>query len=405
MTNFNYKARNASGKLISGMIEGDTREQALLKLSGKGLVPTSVDEVVPSKGSRIPFLSSFRKIKTSDINIFYVQLANMIGAGISILHSVETLSKQIENKKLQEAVYYVAADLKEGSSFSEALVKYPDVFPELFISMVRAGEASGKLDEVLKRYADFSEKQEELKQKIMGAVFYPVILLCGGIIITIFLVTFVIPNLMEMFINLKGDIPLPTMILYKVGLAIKKFWYLIILGILGILFGIKNYSSTASGGVVVDGLKLRLPLVGKLYQSIVVSRFTRTLGTLLESGVPILESLDITRGVVSNRVISDKILEVKEGVREGKTVADTMRAGKAFPVDVVEMIAVGEEAGSMDVMLTKIAYFYDMYIDYTTKKVATVMEPMLIVFLGSIVGFVMASMLIPIFKIVNLIKM
>ena len=329
----------------------------------------------------------------------------MISAGISILHSVETLSKQIENKKLQEAVYYVAGDLKEGSSFSEALVKYPDVFPELFISMVKAGEASGKLDEVLKKYADFSEKQEELKQKIMGAIFYPIILLCGGILITIFLVTFVIPNLMEMFINLKGEIPLPTMILYKVGLAIKRFWYLIILGVLGIIFGIKNYSSTATGSLVLDGLKLRIPLIGKLYQSIVVSRFTRTLGTLLESGVPILESLDITRGVVSNRVVADKILEVKESVREGGTVAGTMRKGKAFPVDVVEMISVGEEAGTMDAMLTKIAYFYDMYIDYTTKKVATMMEPMLIVFLGGIVGFVMASMLIPIFRIVNMIKM
>ena len=403
MPQYSYKARDASGREVKGALEARSQEDAAMMVGNMGLLATQIVSA-GSSGGGFGGLTFFRRIKNSELNMFYIQLSNMISAGINILHSLETLIKQVDNDVLRSSLERVAEYVREGDSFSGSLLKYPGIFPNLFVSMIKAGETSGKLDEVLKRYADFCERQENLKQKIIGAVFYPVLLLGAGLMISVFLVVFVIPNIMEMFVGMQGAIPLPTLILYKLGTAIKSFWYLFIIGGAGLGFALKQYSATSSGSLMMDAVKLKIPIVGKLYRNIIITRFSGTLGTLLESGVPILESLDITRDIVANRVIAGKIGEILEDVRGGGGVAATMRRSEVFPVDVVEMIAVGEESGNLDVMLTKIAHIYDMYVDYSTKKLSTTIEPLLILFLGCIVGFIMASMLIPIFRIVTMIK-
>ncbi len=403
MSTYIYKARDASGKRVGGTMESASRDELIDKLHKMGYMTTSVSEV--AQGMQVT--SIFDKLKwiaTSDMLMFYIQLSNMINAGITILMSLSTLSKQIENRRLKEAAGSVALQVEAGSSLSQAFALHPQIFSKLFVSMIEVGEESGKLDTVLLRYANFFEQQEDLRQKIKGALFYPIILLLAGIAVILFIVTFIIPQFAQIYLKAGIKLPIPTLIVYKIGLAIKHYWYLLIVFLALILFGLRYFFLTERGALLIDRLKLRTPIIGPLYRKVAVSRFTRTLATLLGSGVPILKSLDITKEVLANQVLAQVITNVHKSVEKGEHIAEPLKISEEFPADVAQMISVGEESGELVEMLNKIANFYDMSVSYAVKKLTTVIEPLFLVILGGMVGLIMASMLMPIFDMLKTLR-
>lgn len=403
MPAYTYKARDTSGKAVRGTMEAATKEELTDKLHKMGYMTTRVTEALPGIKIESVF-ERLKRINTEDIVMFNVQLSNMINAGISILTSLVALNKQIENKKLKETIGSVLRSVEAGDSFSQALGRHPHIFSKLFVNMVKAGEASGKLDTVLSRFAEFAERQQELRQKIKGALFYPIILLFAGIAVTLFIVTFVIPQFVEIFMKSAITLPVATLILYKMGTGIKHFWFLGILFIIVSWVCIRYYVSTEKGRLAFDKFKLKLPIIGSLYRKRAISNFSRTLATLTASGVPILESLDITRDVIGNEVLGRVIGNVRTSVEKGEKIAEPLKISEEFPPDAVQMISVGEETGNLDGMLNKIADFYDMSIGYTIKKLTTILEPLFLVIMGSMVGFIMASMLLPIFDMIKILR-
>ena len=398
-----YKARDATGKLVNGTMEADDKTELVDKLRKMGYMTTYVTKSTP--GIKIePIFEKLQRISAEDMIMFYIQFSNMINAGMPILTSLDTLHKQIGNKILKEAVGSISRNVEAGDSFSQALARHPLIFPGLFVNMVKAGEVSGKLDMVSARYAEYFERQIDLRQKVKGALFYPIILLAAGITVTLFIVTFIIPQFVTIFMRSGVTLPVPTLILYYIGTGIKQFWYAIILFLLIGFAGIRYYVNTERGRFNFDRFKLKTPVFGVLHRKASVSRFARTLGTLTASGVPILDSLDITRDVVGNEVLGRVIGIVRSSVEKGEKMSEPLRISGEFPPDTVQMISAGEETGSLDKMLDKIADFYDMSLGYTIKKLTTLIEPLFLVIMGGLVAFIMASMLLPIFDMIKILR-
>jgi type IV pilus assembly protein PilC len=384
-------------------MEAPDKAQLADKLRKMGYMVTKVSESKPGINIGAIF-GKFMRIKSVDVLLFYIQLSNMINAGITILMSLSTLAKQVENRVLADTISNVARQIEGGSTLSEALALNPRVFTKLFVNMVKAGEASGNLDAVLMRYALFFEHQEDIKEKVKGAIFYPMILLCFGVAVMLFIVAFVIPQFAQIYTKAGVKLPIPTLIVYNTGLAIKNYWYLLSAFLIALYIAIKLYSRTHRGAVLIDELKLNLPIIGPLHRKVAISRFTRTLSTLLGSGVPILTSLDITKEVVGNKILENIIADVRRYVEKGERLAEPLKVSGEFPPDVVQMIYVGEESGGLDQMLEKIADFYDMTVNYAIKKLTTVIEPLFLIIMGVMVGIIMASMLLPIFDMVKTLR-
>lgn len=403
MPTYTYKARDNTGKPVRGTMEAATKEELISKLRKMGYMTTQVTEALPGIKIESVF-DNIMPIGTEDMIIFYVQLSNMVNAGIPILSSLDTLNKQLENKRLKEAVGSVSRSVEGGESLSQAFSRHPRIFPKLFVNMVKAGEASGKLDMVSARYAEYFEHQTDLQQKIKGALFYPMILLVAGIAVTLFIVTFIIPQFARIFMKTGIALPIPTLILFKIGEWIKSFWYVAVLLVIVVWLGIRYYVKTEKGRLNFDRFKLKLPVIGPLHRKASISGFTRTLGTLVASGVPILESLDITREVVGNEVLGRVIGNARSSVEKGQALAEPLKISEEFPPDAVQMISVGEETGNLDGMLNKIADFYDKSVGYTIKKLTTIIEPIFLVIMGAMVGFIMASMLLPIFDMIKILR-
>jgi len=403
MATFTYKARDAAGKPVKGSLEAGNKDELVDKLHKMGYVTTHAAEI--HTGVSIESLSGgLRRVRAEDLIVFNIQLSNMINSGISIVNSLEMLGKQLENRKLREVVDDVRRSVESGDSFSQAVAKHPAVFSKLFINMIKAGEASGKLDTVLSKFAEFFEGQVDLNRQIKGALFYPAILLFAGIAVTLFIVTFIIPQFAEIFMKVGIKLPLSTVILYKIGVGIKQFWYFAILfGIIAYL-GIRHYGGTETGRLSLDRIRLKLPIVGPLYRKSAISRFARTLGTLVASGVPILESLEITQEVVGNEVLARTVASVRNSVEKGERIAEPLRVSEEFPLDAVQMISVGEESGNLDGMLNKIADFYDKAVGYIIKRLTTLLEPVFLGIMGCLVGFIMASMLLPMFDMMKMLR-
>jgi len=403
MPNFTYKARDTSGKAVRGTMEVATREELVDKLHKMGYMTTGVTEARAGVKLESVF-EKLRPIGAENMILFYAQLSNMISAGIPILGALEALHKQIVNKKLGQAVGSVARSVEGGESFSQALGMYPAVFPKLFVNMVKAGEVSGKLDTVCFRFAEYFEHEVDLKQKIKGALFYPMILLIAGVAVTLFIVTFVIPQFVDIFIKSGIKLPVPTLILYQIGVGIKRFWYLALLFITAIWFGIRFYVNTKRGRLNFDRFKLKIPVFGHLHRTSALSGFARTLATLTESGVPILQSLDITRNVIGNEVLGLAVESARRAVEKGEKISEPLKISGEFPPDTIQMISVGEETGSLDKMMNKVADFYDMSVGYAIKKLTTMLEPVFLLVMGSMVGFIMASMLLPMFDMMKMLR-
>ena len=400
MSKYNYKARDARGKPVKGAMEAVSKNELIDKLNKMGYMPTYVSEASGISSLELT-LQKTKRISHANMLLFYIQFANMINAGITILMCLRTLQDQIENVKLKETITGVANSVEGGDPLSKSFALYPVVFPRLFINMIKAGEASGKLDTVLVRYAKFFEYQQELNEKVRSALFYPAILLCAGITVTLFIVTAIIPQFASIYMDAGINLPGITLVVYKIGMAIKNYWHIFILSGVSLIIGFKYYTKTSKGSLLLDRLKLKLPIIGPLLRKVAIARSSRTLATLVGSGVPILISLEITRDVIDNKVLAFALDSVRASVEKGERIAEPLKVSGEFPPDLIQMVNVGEESGKLDEMLNKVADFYDMVVEYAVKKLTTIIEPIFLVIMGIMIGTIMASMLLPIFDMMK----
>ena len=395
---FSYKAKHGPEKVISGVIEAESQAIALSRLDKMGYFVLSIAAGKEKTGFKSS-LGIFQRIGLKHINLFTRQLSDLLDAGVPLLESIAILSKQADNTLLSAVLDEIYTDIKDGKSLSEALARYPKLFSPLYINMVASGETGGILESVLARLADFYEKEEEIKSKIKAALTYPILMFFAGIGTIIVLLTFVIPKLVVMFEDMGQRLPLPTQILVSSSNFIVKFWWVPVAIMFLIIILFKRLKNTKEGGLIIDRWKLAIPLVGKLIQKVEVSRFSRTLATLLKNGVPILQSLNIVKNTITNRAISGEIERAAKDVSEGNKLAASLGRGVWIPVFVTNMIAVGEESGALEKSLLKISDTYARQVDRTTKTLTSLLEPAMILIMGSIVGFIVISMLLPIFQI------
>ena len=348
---------------------------------------------------------SFRntKVTTRDQGIFTRQFATMINAGLPLVQCLNILGQQSDNPTFKRVTLEVMASVEQGSTLAEAMAKHPQVFNKLYVNMVSAGEAGGVLDTIFQRLAVYLEKAEALKRKVKGAMTYPAIVLivAGGA--TTFMLLFIIPTFAQMFADFGGELPLPTKIVLAMSNFLKHWWWLMLGVAIGGVTGAKAYYRTPAGRVVLDRFFLRIPIMGSIIRRAAVARFTRTLGTLISSGVPILEGLDITARTAGNAVVEAAILQTRTSISEGNTIAEPLRACAVFPPMVVQMIGVGEQTGALDEMLAKIADFYDEEVDAAVEQLTSVIEPVMIVVMGVVVGGMLVAMYLPMFKLVTVI--
>lgn len=405
---FNYQVRDRGGKLVSGTLEADSQAAVVSKLRSLGYAPVSVEQVRQGGMSReikIPGLGG-KKPKLGDIAIFSRQFATMISSGLSLIRSLSILTEQTENQKLAEVIGEIRDYVEAGGALSEALAEHPDVFPKLYTAMVRAGETAGMLDAVLLRIAETLEKDVALRRKIKSAMTYPVIVLAMAVLLTTFMLIFIVPVFAGMFEQLGGELPLPTQILQTASQFLTTpLGIAIYIGVpVGLWQLFKYVRKTERGRFQLDVIKLKLPVFGTLFHKIALSRFARNLGTLLKAGVPILQSLEITADTVNNGPIGNATKDVQDSVRQGESIAGPLTEHEVFPPMVVQMIAVGEETGQVDTMLEKIAEFYDQEVEAMTEALTSLMEPLMIAVLGGIVGSMVIALYMPMFTIFELIE-
>jgi len=398
-----YKVRDKSGKIQQGELEADSTMLVANKLRQMGFVPIAIDKQKTSATSKE--LHLFKpKAKLKDLAIFSRQFAVMIDSGLSLLRALSILEEQTENKLLATVLHEVRMDVEKGTSLSAALARHPKVFNKLYVAMVRAGETGGVLDSVLLQLADTIEKQVELRQKVKSAMTYPVAVLCLVLLIVTAMLLFIVPTFKDLYADLGGTLPVPTRILLAVSAILKKWFPVVIAGQMGAVWLFKRWITTEKGRSAWDVFKLKVPVFGKLVHKTALVRFSRTLSSLLRAGVPILESLDITSDTVGNTVMVKAVADVQEGVRAGESMAARLARHAIFPPMVVQMIAVGEETGAVDTMLDKIGEFYEQEVEATVDALTSLLEPLLIVVMGTAVGGMVVALYMPMFNIINLIK-
>jgi len=400
---FQWSGKTVRGTIESGEMTATTREEVIALLRKRNITATVVTEKT-KKGIFDKFTFG-GKVKDKDIVIFTRQFATMIDAGLPLVQALDILSSQVENKTLGKTLAQVKVDVESGATYADALKKHPRVFSELYVNMVAAGEAGGILDTILNRLAAYIEKAMKLKKKVKGAMVYPAVVTSIAVLVIAVIMIFVVPTFSKMFAQLGGTLPLPTRIIINMSDFIAGIGGLLVAGaIVAFVVFLVQFRRTEKGKYITDRILLKLPIFGMLLNKVAVAKFTRTLGTLISSGVPILDGLDITAKTSGNKVIEYAINDVRKGVVGGKTLAEPITKAQVFPPMVTHMIAVGESTGALDAMLAKIADFYDDEVDATVSNLTAMMEPMLMVFLGGTVGFIVVAMYLPIFKLITLIK-
>ena len=400
MPTFTYSARPATGgEMQTGELELPSKDDVLAHLHRQRLIPVSVRE--KPKEISITFGTG---VKTRDIVIFTRQFATMINSGLPLVQSLDILAEQTENPALRKTISEVLYDVESGHTLADAMGKHPKIFTELFVNMVAAGEAGGILDTILLRLATFLEKNDALIRKIKGAMIYPAVIFSVAGAAILILLIFVIPTFQQMFATAGIPLPLPTRIVIGASAFLQAYWWAVGVGVIGAVLGIRAYYKTDQGQLVIDRILLSLPILGDLQRKSAVSRFTRTLGTLVSSGVSILEGLEITAKTAGNRVIHDAVMGSRASIAGGETIAGPLKESGVFPPMVVQMINVGEQTGGLDEMLSKIADFYDEEVDAAVEALLAAMEPIMIVVLGVIVGGMIVAMYLPIFDMINAVQ-
>jgi len=395
-----YKARDKGGNVLNGTIVADNEALVLARLREQGFVPLEVDK--QKRGMNIELTA--KKVKFKELSVFARQFATMVNSGLPILRSLAILAEQTENPELARVLGVIRTDVEQGSSLSGAMTKHPKVFNDLFVAMVKSGETGGSLDDVLLRLADMIEAEVRLRGKIKSAMTYPIAVVALVVLIMSAMLLFVVPQFQTIYGSLGGSLPLPTRVLLTMSNIFKKYWYIVLIGSLVFRFFFKRWKKTPNGRAWVDKMKLRVPIFGILFQKTALSRFASTFSMLLRSGVPILQSLEIVAETVNNRVVSDAVDDVQASVREGESMAKPLARHAVFPPMVVQMIAVGEETGQVDMMLEKVATFYEQEVEASVDALTSLIEPLLIAVIGGCVGAAVIALYMPMFNIIKLIQ-
>ena len=402
MAQYVYKARDSKGQLVSGTMDADNEQSVRSRLREKNYIATSIS--LKSKSMNLKeVLAKFQKVKAKNLAVFARQFSTMVNAGLSLVRALDILEKQADDKKLKEIIRDIRLRVESGASLADSFGQHPQTFSDLFINLTHAGEVGGVLDETLSRIAEFLEKDQALRSKVKSSMTYPTIIFIFAIIIVIFMLVFVLPTFTSVFENLNVAMPAMTAMLIKMSDALRNYWYIFIGFAVGAGFLFKYYTNTPKGKFQWHTLLLRVPVFGLLNKKVTVSRFSRTLGTLLSSGVPVMQALDVTGKASGNKVVERSIESVRVSIREGESISVPMEASGIFLPMVTQMIAVGEETGKLDAMLNKISEFYDMEVEATLSALTSLLEPLLMVFMGGMVGFIVVAMFMPMFQLITVI--
>ncbi len=400
MAVFRYSAKDPSGRIITGVIEADNDAVVVDRLRDMGFFITNLERTVERRDI-LETLQGLFGIGLKDMAIFSRQFATMVGSGLSLVRTLSILEQQTSNKRLRQIVAQVRQDVEAGRPLSDALSRHPQAFSSLYVNMVKAGETGGVLDEVLERLAVYLEKEQALRSKIRAAMVYPILLTVAALGGLFFMTIVILPQFETLFKELggSGDLPLPTQVAMAVSLLLRRFWYAFLGGLAVLVYVLRRYLKTPAGRARYDRLKLRAPVLGELNRKIIIARFTRTLGTLIASGVPIMQSLEVVAKAIDNVVIGEAVDAVRSSIREGQSIAIPLQFSGIFPPMVVQMTRVGEETGALEQMLQKVADFYDVEVETTVQSLTSLLEPILIIFMGVVVGAMVISLYLPIFNL------
>lgn len=403
MATFNYSVRDKSGRIVKGAVDGESRDAVSAKLREMGYIILEVNQ--QGGLAALSNISFGTGVKTKDVVIFARQFATMINAGLSLTKCLSILAQQTESVGLRNVIQQVAKDVESGQSLSDSMSRHPKIFPPIFVNMVRAGETGGVLDEVLVRVADHFEAEAALKGKIKSAMTYPVAMGALVLIVLAAMMVFVVPTFEGMFNDMGGTLPAPTQLLVDISAFVSSIRGVIALFIaVGLYFAFKYWVKTVSGRYMWDGVKLRMPVFGTMVQKIALAKFTRTFGTLIAAGVPILSALDIVADTAGNEVVAKAVKGARSAIKEGETIAKPLSESSIFPSMLVQMIAVGEETGALDAMLNKIADFYDEEVSTAVDGLTSIIEPIMMATLGVIVGGMVIALYMPMFQVITLVQ-
>jgi len=405
MPRFKYQAMTRAGSLVTGTLEADNSNELISKLKSSGYYPMDISpEAEEQKKRSISTFGFSRRVKSSEVEFFTYQLSTLINSGVPLIRSLSVATEQVNNPKLRTAIDQVRYDVEHGSTLYDALAKHKGIFSDLYINIVKAGETGGVLGLVLTRLAEFSEKQRKLKNAVISALFYPIILVCLGLVIGSVLTLFVIPRLSSMFAEMGTALPLPTRILMGITGFMKSYWWAIIVFIVGSIFGLRRYAKTETGKQNVDRFKLKIPLAGTIFKISAMSRFARTLGTLLDNGVQILQSLAIVRETMGNEIYKKVIESSEREVERGESLAATLQRSGEFPALVTHMLSIGEESGRPQDMLVKLSEYYEAEMDKQLDRVSGLIGPIMILLMAIGVGFLVAAAVLPVFEASNMVN-
>jgi len=398
MPKFNWEARTKSGAVQKGVMEAANAALVEAQLKRFGFSGINISEEAKKISFSLPGLGG-GKVETKDLVVFTRQFATMIDSGLPLVQCLEILAGQQQNKTFKDILYKVKEDVESGSTFADSLSKHPKAFDQLYVNLVAAGEVGGILDTILNRLAAYIEKAMKLKKQVKGAMVYPATIIAIAVIVVGVILVFVIPTFAKMFADFGSDLPVPTKFVIALSNFMKRYIILMVIGFFMMVSAFKKYYGTQKGKKIIDNLALKAPVVGPLIRKVAVAKFTRTLGTMISSGVPIMDGLEIVAKTAGNKIVEEAIYKVRQSIAEGRTMAEPLAECGVFPPMVVQMISVGEATGAMDAMLTKIADFYDDEVDDAVSALTAMMEPMLMVFLGTTVGGLVVAMYLPIFKL------
>lgn len=405
---YEYSALDRAGKNVTGIIDADSTVAARQKLRASGKFPVQVKETTSKAkteaAASLSSLAIFNRVTDEEIHALTRQLATLLGAGIPLVGALDALMEQTASAPFKKIIAQIKESVNEGNSLTYALSRHPKLFSNIYINMVRAGEASGSLDVVLERLAEFGEHQQALKSRLTAALVYPIFMAIIGTAVLFFLVSFVVPNITRVFTDMKQVLPLPTIILIWFSDFMRSFWWALLLGVVVVIMAIRKAIKTTKGQYFWDRMKLRLPVFGPLNRRIALSRFGRTLGSLLQSGVPLITSLQIVRNIVNNVLIGDVIDEAMEDIQAGKSLNLALSRSRWFPPVFLQMVAVGEQSGDLEAMLNKIADAYEREVEARIAGMTALIEPVMILAMAIVVGFIVISILLPIFEMNQMIS-
>jgi len=401
---FHYVARDPRGQVVNGRIEAANTSAVVRILRERQLMPTTIEETRPSVAEKRRVKGRWGRVRIFDLAVFCRQTATMLRAGLTLTETLDILSEQAEKATLKTVLKTVQKDVEAGSSLTEAISRHPKVFNQFFISMIKAGEASGMLDSILDQMAIYFETVASIQRKIRSAVVYPIVVFCFAIAVTIFLLTSVVPVFKEIYAGAGGTLPIPTQIIIAISDIIKNRWWMVLLVLVGIIIAAYRWNKTPSGRRFFDTVKIRMPIFGKLFLKASLAKFARTFATLMRSGVNVLTALEIVAKTSGNILIEEEILRARTSIRGGESISQPLAESPLFPPMVTRMISVGERTGALENMLNKVAEFYEDQVSTTVAALTSVIEPVLIIVVGLMVGFIVISMFLPMFKMWTLIE-